>query len=455
MNSATLYIPVEQGIRDLYPKVLLSVFAAASGFRVVLGQRKRLERAILHFEPGIYLDRGLTGNHETEARIANLASNGFLVTSLEVEPLGAFSYPRLFSLLRYSQKNLDNVSRVFTWSETERRVIEGQFAVASSKLVVTGSPRLDILRESFRHVFERHAERIRRKHGRFILVNLNARFFHINGPSAERRVEQERAAWILNNGGSQEDVSSWFGRRSALRERNSRMLGDVIALANRNPTCAFVIRPHPTENVEALRNSWLVPDNCAVIRDGSVIPWLMAAQTMVHAYCTTAVEAAMLGRPAVCYDPFTTSYDWLPERAVSRLCTDSRQLEQLTCANDIRESCSLEASSILGREFGGLVESSTASQNVVNQIRALVEELGDSRYGFQQPTSDTQSPSEGLIGQFLTVLLSLRGGGYSLNSRSIRRLVEKFKLPITDRANVRSIARGIVEVGATRDALSR
>jgi hypothetical protein len=40
-----------------------------------------------------------------------------------------------------------------------------------------------------------------------------------------------------------------------------------------------------------------------VIHEGNVIPWLLAANVLVQNNCTTAVEAYVLGRPVVNYQP--------------------------------------------------------------------------------------------------------------------------------------------------------
>jgi hypothetical protein len=42
-----------------------------------------------------------------------------------------------------------------------------------------------------------------------------------------------------------------------------------------------------------------------VVSERSVIPWLMGASVLIHNGCTTAVEAAVLGRPTITFKPVT------------------------------------------------------------------------------------------------------------------------------------------------------
>jgi hypothetical protein len=40
-----------------------------------------------------------------------------------------------------------------------------------------------------------------------------------------------------------------------------------------------------------------------VVHEGNVVPWLLAAEALIHNGCTTAVEAAVTGTPAITFRP--------------------------------------------------------------------------------------------------------------------------------------------------------
>jgi hypothetical protein len=73
------------------------------------------------------------------------------------------------------------------------------------------------------------------------------------------------------------------------------------ALARALPNHTILIRPHPTEDHEVWREIAKDLPNARVDNDGNVVPWLMACETLIHVGCTTAVEAAVIGRPAINY----------------------------------------------------------------------------------------------------------------------------------------------------------
>jgi hypothetical protein len=83
----------------------------------------------------------------------------------------------------------------------------------------------------------------------------------------------------------------------------------------------LVVRPHPSESHAPWQAAAAEAENVAVVAEGSVVPWLLAAKVVVHNGCTSAVEAAILGCPVVAFRPVVDpAYDLdLPNR-LSRGC---------------------------------------------------------------------------------------------------------------------------------------
>jgi surface carbohydrate biosynthesis protein len=91
------------------------------------------------------------------------------------------------------------------------------------------------------------------------------------------------------------------------------------SLASWFPDHKIIIRPHPSENHEVWRENLKGHDNVEVIHEGNAVPWLMASRVLLHNGCTTAVEAAALGVPAVTYQPVQAqSFDYDLPNSVSR-----------------------------------------------------------------------------------------------------------------------------------------
>ncbi|HFD87494.1 MAG TPA: hypothetical protein ENJ35_07455, partial [Gammaproteobacteria bacterium] len=103
-----------------------------------------------------------------------------------------------------------------------------------------------------------------------------------------------------NTGNWDEDLARY---RNALFSHFVTMLPQ---LGHAFPDTRIILRPHPSESQKVWQEAAQGCANIEVIQEGSVLPWLMAADVLVHNGCTTAIEAYLLDRPAVTYQPMTS-----------------------------------------------------------------------------------------------------------------------------------------------------
>jgi hypothetical protein len=96
-----------------------------------------------------------------------------------------------------------------------------------------------------------------------------------------------------------------FARGIAAHKRSlfEQFVELVPRLAAAFPDQTIVVRPHPSESHEVWQDAAGGHENVAVINEGSVVPWLMACDALVHNGCTTAVEAAVLQVSAIAFRP--------------------------------------------------------------------------------------------------------------------------------------------------------
>jgi len=77
----------------------------------------------------------------------------------------------------------------------------------------------------------------------------------------------------------------------------------VAAVSETYPDRRIIVRPHPSENHASWEAVTAGLDNVDVIYEGTVIPWLIAADVMIHNGCTTAIESFFLETPAIAFRP--------------------------------------------------------------------------------------------------------------------------------------------------------
>ena len=151
---------------------------------------------------------------------------------------------------------------------------------------VVGNPRWDLLRPEFARSHGPEVERIRSEHGRFILINTNLGFTNSGKGTTDQMVRK------LERGGK-------FDRRKPadaafleghLRLERASLAGikDLLPrLAAAFPDHRIIVRPHPSENAAPWKAIVAATPRAQMVRQGSAVPWILAADLLIHTYCTT------------------------------------------------------------------------------------------------------------------------------------------------------------------------
>jgi hypothetical protein len=191
-----------------------------------------------------------------------------------------------------------------------------------------------LLRPELRRYYENDVNELRKIYGDFILVNTNFSFINafssdmnllMPGPNPDEGLILSRRSKSL---GLSREYAEGF------TEYKRAILGDfeelLPALDQAFPNHTIVVRPHPVENQEVYHR---IADKCKrvrVINKGNVVPWILAAKTLVHNGCTTGIEAYALDVPAVAYrasvhEQYDSDFHQLPNK-LSHECFNFEEL---------------------------------------------------------------------------------------------------------------------------------
>ena len=179
-----------------------------------------------------------------------------------------------------------------------------------------------------RTVFEQSGkERSGKRCGRFLLVNLN-----FNPANPGRRTDMV-AKWQklgkLATSRQVDLVRRWVDHKKRLMEGLQALLVEV---ARAGVFERIVLRPHPEENHDTWRE-WAAGVGGDIVfhydPQSGANPWTLASTMMLHAGCTTGLEALLLDLPSVSFAPEPDSEFQNPADAVSaRVTTAGEFLEQ-------------------------------------------------------------------------------------------------------------------------------
>jgi surface carbohydrate biosynthesis protein len=287
----TLFLPIWSQVRELDAKLLVACAVAERGMPVILGSRAPLSYYAHRLPRGIYLAKG--GQREgTFFRILRRLGH-------EIALLDEASLLRLpddeVREARYAPEAAERVGLFLAWGEDDARMLRATPACAHAAVVVTGNPRIDLTRPELRAYFEPEARALRDRLGEFALLNTN--FFGLNhyDPSLSTELQIARGERP-----SSAYLRAFATHRLAIFERTRAL---VAELARRLGKHALVVRPHPMENPQVWRDAARAESNVHVVQEGSILPWLLAARVSIANNCTTLVEAHLLGKAGVHFEP--------------------------------------------------------------------------------------------------------------------------------------------------------
>ena len=140
-----------------------------------------------------------------------------------------------------------------------------------------------------------------------------------------------------------EQLEMRIGRTSEDFNKILAYIKAIKHLSQNNTGYDIVLRPHPSEDIEAWKIFLNDIPNVHVVRDGSINAWVNNAFAVMHNSCTTALEATVSRKPVITYIPFEQKY--APQLA-NKIGYRVETLDQLSSkVNDIFKSRKIDKQS--------------------------------------------------------------------------------------------------------------
>jgi surface carbohydrate biosynthesis protein len=289
-----LYVPVESRDREFDARLLVAFAAAERGLLVAFGQQTALFGNLHRLPPGILLLKGL---NRVQRRVVELAGEfGHVVVASDEEAVG-LSDPD------YMLKDIDpgisgGLVAVYAQGEAQARMLVERRGFGPDQVQVTGNPRIGLLRAPFLDMYCEEAAGLRERFGPFVLANTNICAVNTSWGSLERYLQLcVEIGWL--DPANPAERALWDAHVAHDHASYRAMTEFLDAAPGALPGHDVVVRPHPSERIEPWQERYGERPRFHVLREGSLVAWLLAADLIVHTSCTTGVEAAFIGRPAL------------------------------------------------------------------------------------------------------------------------------------------------------------
>jgi surface carbohydrate biosynthesis protein len=277
---------VDHPQRDLAGLVLTAVDLCQRGIVVHLVPLNLQEQELWSLGPDLVVLNYVRPGNDRLAR--QLLEAGVRIGVLDTEG-GAWEDCRAYSELFWRDRALlGRLSFACMWGPRLAQHLVAEGLMGASQVVVTGCPRFDFYSPRWRPVF---ADREAQAHP---LILINTSFSYGNPRFASPDRNRERLQREL--GLAAERVDAYL---AAERRAVDGMVDLARALAADVPECRVVLRPHPFEDPAAYRNALRDCPGVSVDATGPVQSWIFRSAAVVQRSCSTAIEAALAGVPAL------------------------------------------------------------------------------------------------------------------------------------------------------------
>lgn len=308
MEKTRLYIGIETKVRELDAKLLLACVAAEAGYTVILGKQKMFLKRIGKIPKGILLFKSIS--LPSKAReYKHYKKLGFRLVAYDEEGLVPFNADE-YKKRRISVDSLKLLEYFFAWGAWQKDLMLEKVPMEEPKIVPVGHPRVDLTRKELRAFYDDDVKALRDRYGQFILINTNFAFYnHFRGRDFEIVLRQQiKAGKVVD-----EEQREYYRKVSKYKKVLFYEFADMVArIRERFPSITVVLRPHPSEDHEYWRQVLPQDEKIHVVHEGTVLPWILASEVVIHNSCTTGIEGYLLEQPVIAYRPVQSEEVELP-----------------------------------------------------------------------------------------------------------------------------------------------
>ena len=253
MTNRYIYIFVEVARRELDSRLALALQLVKEGCTVFIGEKNQLLWNMFCgiYPPGVIFDK--CAQLVEHKYFDKLLKQGFRYTVLDEE--GTISDREEFNSYRFSKRaERDVMANFVSGNELNRNLL---MDYPKSRNIISGNPRYSMLHSEWAQWFSEELEEIK-KYGRFTLLLSSFNSY----PSTYK--------YALPG---MREVDDFF------KEEMRKYIEEVDKTKTK-----LILRPHPSDQPFEYKD--------VIIDDRyNVIPWIMAADVIINAKCTTSLES--------------------------------------------------------------------------------------------------------------------------------------------------------------------
>lgn len=292
-----IYLILEVKSRELDSRILFSILAAKKNYSVVICKKAYLFSKLKYLKPGVVILKSM--GKKNNSMISEARKYGHKICLMDEEGL-LFWTPEIYCRKRIDEKVINLIEYIFTWGKNDFNAIVEVFPKHKNKLIITGNPRIDLLKKKYNNFYFAEAQKIKEKQKKFILINTNFGYAnHITHPG-QTIIEGIKRSGVENS----DEISFHINKLETQIIRFEKLKKFIKKFAVENKEYKIIIRPHQSEDDQIWQQIFKNCENVEIIRDGKAsISWMLASELIISCNCTTGVESKILGLNSLNFIP--------------------------------------------------------------------------------------------------------------------------------------------------------
>lgn len=293
-----IYLLIEEVNREMLSRLLIGRAATALGHPVVIGQQWWMAARFEALPPGVVLFKG---NNRIQALFMQQARKaGHLTASIDEESFVSSNVTEIQA--QYHAIAEAHCDLFLTQGAFQHRAVTARFPGASERIITTGNPRADLLRDPRFRPLDPVVERYRAEIGPYILINTN--FTTINPKLGDVYSYYQTCLRVGVLDDPRVPPYQRFMTWCRWERENLRAMIKLIHhLRDSGEGRPIVLRPHPSERAEIWVEQMAALPGVDIQITGDHLAWIDKADILVHSGCSTGLEAYLLGRAAISLTP--------------------------------------------------------------------------------------------------------------------------------------------------------
>ena len=234
-------------------------------------------------------------------------------------------------------RNIRYIDGYFIWSEKiKKEILKKKKNLNTKKLIVTGNPRFEYMRSKKNF-----------KSSSTILFNLN--FATVNPKFST--VKQE-INLLKKQGKSNTYLKNYVNHQKKMQEK---FIALIDYFQNKKNKTKIVVRPHPYES-KKIYEKIFKKGNVEINHSRNLIDEISKSFVVIQNNCATAIDAVLLSRPSIFYQPFKSKY--LDQKLISKisLICNSRDkvLSNVISYKNKKKNENIKSLKMINREYSRL-----------------------------------------------------------------------------------------------------